>query len=70
MTDDCVEDFYKDYMHQKREKVKARRKEESLKLVDLTLKQDKELFANTLKLKSSLYVWIIFLMGRCISTPW
>ena len=38
-------------------------------LSDLTLTYDKELFPDTLKMKSSLYLWIIMLMGVFYTLP-
>ncbi len=56
-------------MKQKRVKCLKRRQEENLRLADLATTMDKELFPNALKLKSSLYLWIILLMGVFYTLP-
>ena len=64
-----ISETYKRKIKQRKEKGKKSRTKCDLTLDDLALKVDTELFPNTLKLKSSLYVWIIFLMGTFYTVP-
>ncbi len=41
----------------------------ALTLMDLTVTVDKELFPDTIKLKSGLYFWVIVLMGVFYTLP-
>ena len=64
-----IVNLYKEHMKAKKGKCHERRKEDNLTLNDLAIKYDKDLFPNSIKLKSSLYLWIISLMGIFYTIP-
>ena len=66
---DVISQTFKRRLQQRKQKGKKSRSKTQLTLDDLALKMDTELFPNSLKLKSSLYVWIIFLMGTFYTVP-
>ncbi len=68
-VDQVVEGVFKKQRRKKLQEAKAQKKRQTLTLADLSLTYDKELFPDTLRMKSSLYLWIILVVGIFYTLP-
>ncbi len=68
--DRVLEAIFKEHRNRRLQSAAERKKRTgALTLADLTVKVDKELFPDTLRFKSGLYLWIIVLMGVFYTLP-